>query len=294
MINDKLILLVSGNLGFEILKNLFSKKEFQLTAVFTDSKSISIIDFCRENNINLFKGNPRGGRASTFVANLSCDLLLSVNYLFIIEQEIIKLATKYAINVHGSLLPKYRGRTPHVWAIINGENETGVTAHLIDEQVDNGDILKQIKIPINGNETGADILNKFVQLYPKLIDEILSDYKNDSIKLISQDKNRITYFGKRNAEDGKINWNWSKERIKNWVRAQSKPYPGAFSFYNNQKIIVHKIEFDDKGYSYEMPNGIILDVQNNFPIIKTPNGAIRLIEIETDININFQIGNLVT
>jgi hypothetical protein len=87
MINNKVILLVSGNLGFETLKNLFHKKEFQLAAVFTDSKSISIIDFCRANNINLFKGNPREGKASTFVANLSCDLLLSVNYLFIIEQD---------------------------------------------------------------------------------------------------------------------------------------------------------------------------------------------------------------
>ena len=154
----------------------------------------------------------------------------------------------YAINIHGSLLPKYRGSTPHVWAIINGEKEAGITAHFIDESVDNGDIVHQIKVPIQDDDTGAMILKKYNQQYPLLIKKILIDIKCDSLKVRAQDATKATYFGKRTPEDGHINWNWSKERIRNWIRAQAHPYPGAFFFINNVKVIVNKASFCDLGF----------------------------------------------
>jgi methionyl-tRNA formyltransferase len=201
-------------------------------------------------------------------------LILSVNYLFIIESDVINLS-KYAINLHGSLLPKYRGRTPHVWAIINNEVETGITAHFIDEKCDTGDIIFQKIIEIKIQDTGASILKKYEEVYPGMIIEILNRIKSGSLKRVKQDETKATFFEKRTPLDGQINWNWHKERIYNWIRAQSYPYPGAYTYYNNEKVIIDEVAFSDFGYSQSFINGLIL---NDHPtiIVKTPNGAVEL------------------
>lgn len=284
-------LLVSGKLGIQSLQYIHQNSH-HVSAVFTDKNSFEVIRFCKSKDIPLYIGNPRNGKSAAFIRRLECDILLSINYLFIIEQDLIDLPRQYAINIHGSLLPKYRGRTPHVWAIINGENETGITAHLIAEGVDRGAIVKQIKIPIREQDKGVDILTKFQVLYPKLIDSVLSDIKENRIELITQDETKATYFGKRTPADGKINWEWSKERIRNWIRAQSKPYPGAFSYYENSKLVIHWAEYCDEGYHYQDLNGSILRVLKDGLIVKTPNGALHISNIEGSESIEFQKGDI--
>lgn len=286
---DSLILLCSGNLGETALKHIHRRRNLQF--VFTDKASSSIIRYCSENYIAFYAGNPRSEAAKKIIADLKCNVILSVNYLFIIEADLLAAACDYAINFHGSLLPKYRGRTPHVWAIINGEKETGVTAHLMINNVDTGAIVQQMIVPIEYTDTGFSILNKFSKIYPSLIDAVLNDIEEKKIQLKEQEHSKATYFGKRTAEDGKINWNWQKERIRNWVRAQSAPYPGAFSFYEHEKLIIHEIEYDDFGFNYDDPNGLILHVDDD-PIIKTPNGAVRLIKVESSSKMNFEKGKV--
>lgn len=270
----KYCVLVSGNLGLIVLTYLIKKVNVEI--IFTDTKSKEIINLAEELKIPCFIGNPRKStnQVNNFIKNVTVDILLSVNYLFIIEENIIQLPRLYAINIHGSLLPKYRGRTPHVWAIINGEKETGITAHIIDKECDNGDIINQLVVPIDDNMTGADILKIFEQKYLLLIDSLFNELKNNSIKKKPQEKEKATYFGKRSPEDGLIDWNWQKERIKNWVRAQAFPYPGAFTFFNGMKVIIDKIEFTDLGFSYDIPNGTILKCEE-VPYVKTPNGVIK-------------------
>jgi methionyl-tRNA formyltransferase len=201
------------------------------------------------------------------------------------------VACDYAINFHGSLLPKYRGRTPHVWAIINGEKETGVTAHLMTGEVDDGDIVKQVVIPIEQNDTGASVLKRFEGVYIRLIDDVLTAIENKTISCQPQDASKATYFGKRTPADGLIDWNWQKERINNWVRAQAAPYPGAFTYYEDQKVIIHGISYTDHGFHFEEPNGTILEGGQN-PVIKTPNGAVELVRIETETPATFQKGKI--
>src|SRR5690606_33504394 len=101
-------------------------------------------------------------------------------YLFIIDKKIIDLATSIAFNIHGSLLPKYRGRTPHVWSIINNEKFTGITAHIIDEGCDTGDIIEQVKIKISKSDTGASLLEKYNLLYLPLIRSVLEKIQTNS------------------------------------------------------------------------------------------------------------------
>ena len=153
-------LLVGGQLGNKTLRSLYSSG-YDIKAVFTDRNSVDCIEFCKSSNIPAFVGNPRKGRAESFISNVKCHVIFSINYLFVVEEDVINLATLFAINLHGSLLPKYRGRTPHVWAIINGEQETGVTAHLMATGVDEGDIIDQQRIPITNNSTGGEILDQF-------------------------------------------------------------------------------------------------------------------------------------
>jgi len=265
-------ILCSGRLGYQTLLKLLEK--YQINFVFTDSKSKNIIEFCEQNKLRVFVGNPRNGRAKEFIAKNECEILISINYLFLIEQDIINLSKGLTFNIHGSLLPKYRGRTPHVWAIINDEKFTGITAHIIDEGCDTGDILEQIKISIEPNDTGDNILTKYESNYLPLIEKVIDSFNQGKLKPKKQDPKKATYYGKRIPDDGLINWNWQKERIYNWIRAQAHPYPGAFTFLHGKKITIDEISYSDDGYEYKQPNGMVL---NSHPlIIKTPNGAVEI------------------
>lgn len=283
----KLILgiLASGRLGCSILRQLH--QQHSISFVMTDKHSSDIREFCEMNSIDCFVGNPRSGKSASFVTGRSIDVLVSVNYLFLIEQDLINIPKKLAFNIHGSLLPKYRGRTPHVWAIINNESITGITAHLIEKACDAGDIIAQVQVPIEREDTGAIILGKFEVLYPKIINDVLEKIQGDKLIRRPQEDELASYFGKRTPDDGKINWSWQRERVRNWVRAQAYPYPGAFSFHGDEKIVIDEVIFDDFGFDSEMPDGLVLTVS---PLrIKTPNGVLRLTKIR-DCNAKFIAG----
>jgi methionyl-tRNA formyltransferase len=286
----KAALLLSGNLGFKCLQQF--PVECNIICIFTDKRSTAIINWAKEKNIPLFAGNPRNGAATAFIKDHQPDILFSINYLFLIEADLIKWPAKYCFNIHGSLLPKYRGRTPHVWAIINGEKETGATIHLVDDGCDTGDIILQKKISINDHMTGADVLSAFYELYPKMISEVIRQVMNATIHPTPQDHSKATYFGIRTPDSGRIDWNWEKQRIYNWVRAQAIPYPQAFTFCEEQKITINRIIFADSGFNAEDANGLVLDVTNGKPIVKTPNGAILLEEFETQNGLEIKAGKI--
>lgn len=277
-------ILVSGNLGLTVLKALMPGHKAGF--VLTDKKSKSVIEFCQAHKIPFFAGNPRGQHVIKKLGYPACDLIVSVNYLFIVERDIISYPKKMAINFHGSLLPKYRGRTPHVWAIINNEKTTGITAHLIDDGCDTGDIVSQVEIPIEENYTGQDVLDIFEKRMPGFVLETIAAVESNTISFTRQDNDKATFFGKRTPESGLISWEWQKERIYNWVRAQARPYPGAFSFIKGNKIVIHKIEYSTMGYDYTIDNGKIVAFENGCPVIKTPNGCVRIVDFEYGATLN--------
>lgn len=282
-------ILTSGNLGMDTLVKIISN--YNVSFVLTDSSSKSIIKLCVEKQIPCFKGNPRNGKGYTFIKNISVDVIVSINYLFLIESDIIQHPDKISFNIHGSLLPKYRGRTPHVWAIINNEKETGITAHIINEGCDTGPILDSIVIPIKKKDTGNDLLNKFKSNYFGLLQNVLNKIEKENLNPKLQEESKATYFGIRRPDDGRINWNWQKERIINWVRAQAFPYPGAYFILNNQKIIIDEIQENSNGFRFDTDNGTILEINPKI-IVKTPNGAIEINKIRN--NFSIKIGDKLT
>ena len=278
----KLGILTSGSLGRDTLEKIIPY--YDVSFVLTDTNSISIIDFCKNNNIPFFKGNPRNGKAFQFIKNIQVDVLISINFLFLIESDIINHPKILSFNIHGSLLPKYRGRTPHVWSIINNEKNSGISAHIIDEGCDTGAILSQVIIQIGQNDTGNDLLNKYKSKYFSFIKDVLDKIESNKLAPLIQDDSLATYYGIRKPEDGRINWNWHKERIRNWVRAQANPYPGAFSFVNGNKLTIDEVEEVSNGFTNLTENGIVLEIEPNI-IVKTSNGALKLTKIREDIKI---------
>jgi len=271
--------LCSGGLGFDTLAKI--SKDFTIEFVLTDSKSIEIINFVKLNGIPYFAGVPRSGKGYNFIKNFGVDVIISINYLFLIDEDIINHSNILTFNIHGSLLPKYRGRTPHVWAIINGENKAGITAHIIDSGCDTGKIIRQIEIPIELDDTGSTMLDKYNEEYYPLVKRILRDVDDNQLNLREQNEAEATFFGKRTPTDGEIDWSWTKERIRNWVRAQANPYPGAFTFYNNKKITIDKVSFSKLHSSNKYKNGEIVQLEPCV-VVKAKNGLIKLDVIRTE------------
>ena len=285
----KLGILTSGDIGKDTLEKIIL--DYEISFVLTDSNSLSIIELCINHKIPFFKGNPRDGNAYAFVKNYNIDVIISVNYLFLVKSDIINHPKILSFNVHGSLLPKYRGRTPHVWSIINNEKNTGMTAHVMDTGCDTGDIITKIIIPINENDTGFDILNKYRSEYYNLVKDVIKKIETGKLNLIKQDEKSSTYFGKEHLRTGKINWHWQKKRIKNWVRALAYPYPGAFSYFDNKKIIIDEVSDSNIGFKYDVPNGTIIANEPNI-IVKTPNGTLELKKLRESVT--FNVGDKLT
>lgn len=271
---NKVVILASGALGFHILESLDG--ELKVAAIATDKNSQQIIDYANKKQIRLFIGNPRKGKLADFLKEISSDTLFSVNYLFLVESDVLRLF-KWPINFHGSLLPKYRGRTPHVWAIINNETKTGITAHFMNVGCDTGDIVLQKELEISLIDTGHSVLLKYFDAYPYIIREIVKMIDSNNVRRQPQNELLATKYGKRTPVDGKINWDWHKERIYNWVRALSNPYPGAFSYYRDKLLIIDEIKYSSIGYDNEIPNGSILAISPNL-VVKTSNGAIEIVK----------------
>lgn len=269
----KIALLVSGDLGFIVLKKIIPN--YKVEFVMTDKNSNHIKNFCQKNKIPLYEGNPRGSLSEIFYKKFSIDLIFSINYLYLIDENLIKYPNKFSINIHGSLLPKYRGRTPHVWSIINGETKTGITVHLIENECDAGDIIYQEELSIKSEDTGGSILNKFKMRYPEIVLDVLKNINTDNIQRLKQDHKKATYFPKRSPDDGKIDLSLNSKDICNWVRAQAYPYPGAFLFFEGDKVVLDKVMKTDMSFDKNLINGTIIKLN---PLLFKVNDAILKVE----------------
>jgi len=157
------------------------------------------------------------------------DLILSFYYRNMIPGRLLALAPLGAFNLHGSYLPRYRGRAPLNWAIINGEDHTGVSLHVMVKEADAGDLVDQEKIPLWPDEPVTAVLPRVREAAVAVLSRQLEALLAGRAPRVSQDHTQATYFGKRTAEDGRIDWSRSARPIFNLVRALTHPFPGAFT-----------------------------------------------------------------
>jgi methionyl-tRNA formyltransferase len=177
------------------------------------------------------------GLASQLQA-LSPDYIFSFYYRYMIPAEILACAKIAALNMHGSLLPKYRGRAPVNWAILHGETKTGATLHVMEVKPDAGDIVGQAEVSVGPDETATDVFAKVSQAAVKVMNTVLPQLIQGNVPRKANPLSQGSYFGGRKPADGQIHWNQSAFQVHNLIRAVAPPYPGAFTDWEGQTMIV--------------------------------------------------------
>lgn len=246
--SKKILFIGSKDSGLACLKIMQEIAPDQLIGAMTlndesDSRSIlgDFISYCKETSINLNVVNSRK-ESEQVIKDLQPDLCIVVGWYWILSKEVLSVAKYGFVGVHNSLLPKYRGGAPLVWAMINGDNKIGFSFFSFTEGMDDGDIWFQKEINISDTMfinqvldiVNVEILSAFRAVFPRIINNDLTPKK--------QEHQNATYCALRIPEDGLINWNKTSDEIYNFIRAQSKPYPGAFSIYKNEKLKIWDAE----------------------------------------------------
>lgn len=249
----------------------------------TDSKWYKGVDeIAKKYNIYLYENNNiNTDEFIDKIKNMNPNLIVSVNFNQIIGKEIINIPNKGCINTHASSLPKYRGRAPLNWAIINGEKKTGVTVHYIDEGVDTGDIILQKEIAIKKDDYIKDILNKVKNNYPVIVNKAINQIKKGQVNSKPQNNKEGFYCGKRNPKDGKIDWEQSAKDIYNLIRAVSHPYPGAFTFLDDKKVMIWRAKVI-KGNKSKAKPGEVIKKDNNNVLVQCKENQLLITDYDSE------------
>ncbi|AIU89230.1 bifunctional UDP-4-amino-4-deoxy-L-arabinose formyltransferase/UDP-glucuronic acid oxidase ArnA [Pectobacterium odoriferum] len=172
------------------------------------------------------------------IRELAPDVIFSFYYRTLLSDDILQLPAFGAFNLHGSLLPHYRGRAPVNWVLVNGETQTGVTLHKMVSRADAGDIVAQSVVAIDEEDTALTLHGKCRTAAAALLAQQLPLIRSREITLTPQDESRASYFGRRTAADGLIDWHKSAREINNLIRAVTEPYPGAFTFLGERNVTI--------------------------------------------------------
>ncbi|WP_370936771.1 methionyl-tRNA formyltransferase [Amycolatopsis sp. cg13] len=176
------------------------------------------------------------------------DLIVANNWRTWLPPEIFTLPRNGTLNVHDSLLPAYAGFSPIIWALINGEPEVGVTAHMMNDELDAGDIVAQRAVPVGPRDTATDLFHRTVDLIEPLVTEALGLIGSGTVVPIAQDRTKASFFHKRAPRDSLIDWTWSAEELDRLVRAQSDPYPNAFTYHRGEQLRIVRASVSDGHY----------------------------------------------
>ncbi|HCB1822105.1 TPA: bifunctional UDP-4-amino-4-deoxy-L-arabinose formyltransferase/UDP-glucuronic acid oxidase ArnA [Citrobacter amalonaticus] len=172
------------------------------------------------------------------ISQLAPDVIFSFYYRHLLSDAILEQAPAGAFNLHGSLLPKYRGRAPLNWVLVNGESETGVTLHRMVNRADAGAIIGQQRVAISPDDTALTLHHKLCQTARQVLEQALPAIKRRETRDVLQNESDATYFGRRTPEDSFLTWNRPATTLHNMVRAVAAPWPGAFSYSGTQKFTI--------------------------------------------------------
>jgi methionyl-tRNA formyltransferase len=173
-------------------------------------------------------------------SHMQPDFVFSFYYRLLIPEAFLRQARRGALNMHGSLLPRYRGRAPVNWAILRGEGETGATLHHMTQRPDAGDIVDQEAVPILEDDDARAVMGKVTDAAEAVLVRSLPGLLDGTAPRQPQDLSKGEYCGRRTPEQGRIDWQASAMQIHNLVRAIAPPYPGAFTDVNKRRIWIHR------------------------------------------------------
>jgi len=214
------------------------------------------------------------------IRNIEPDLLVTAAYGKILSKELLEVPSLGCINVHASLLPKYRGAAPINWCIINGEKITGVTTMLTDEGMDTGDILLKKQVEITDQMTAGELHDILSVVGAEVLKETLIKLKDGTLQREPQNDEEATYAPMIDKNIGKIDWNKPAQEIHNLVRG-TNPWPVAYTFYKGDRMKVWKTRIAGEEYAHKKP-GTICKITKEELIVATGDGFLSIIEVQFD------------
>jgi methionyl-tRNA formyltransferase len=245
MTDPVIVVFAYHDVGYECLDALL-KRGARVGAVFTHAdnpnetiwfKSVEML--ARSHRIPVY--TPESVNTPEWIERirvLGPDLVFSFYYRNLICQAILDLPHLGAYNLHGSLLPKYRGRVPINWAIIHGDNRTGATLHHMVRRADAGDIVDQEPVEVGPEETAQQVFVKVTAAARRVLERQYDNLCQGQAPRRAQDESQATYYGGRKPEDGRIDWSRNARDIFNLVRAVTLPYPGAFTELDGKRLLI--------------------------------------------------------
>jgi len=241
----KIAVFAYHDIGYECLKVLMDSGD-EIVAVVThedDPKEEiwfrSVAELAKAHHLPVYTpSSPNTPAFMDLIRKFAPDLIFSFYYRRLLARELLAIPRLGGINLHGSLLPKYRGRSPVNWVLVNGESETGVSLHYMVEKADAGDIVAQRSVPIDMEDTALSLFHKLTKAAVELLKESYPQIRTATAPRIPQDSRLATIFGGRRPEDGEIRWEGPAQAVYNLVRAVTHPYPGAFTFRDGKKLFL--------------------------------------------------------
>ena len=225
---------------------------------------------------------PRSIKSEEFfaeVSKLEPDFLIVIAYGKILPENLIAMPGQGTINVHGSLLPKYRGPAPIQWAVINGEKETGVCTQFMEKELDTGDVLLSISETIGPEDTAGDLHDRLAVQSAKVLIETLNGLAEKTITPARQDHSQATYAPMLTKDDGLINWNKPAEFLESFIRGVT-PWPGAYTFLGNKRFKIFRSRTVETELSDSPSPGTVLKGFPDELRIATARGALSIEEIQ--------------
>ena len=285
----KILFIGTADFGIPVLEALASNKDNEIRAItqpdrkggrgkkiiFSPIKKIAMlkkIDIFQPENIN----EPNFVKT---MKELEPDIILVVAYGQILSNDVLNIPKKGCINIHGSLLPLYRGAAPINWVIINGEDETGITYIYMNSRVDDGDIIAQYRINVHPDDTFGELSRRLSRLSAETVNPVINDFINGKLQRIPQDRNKATYTRKLNKTDGEVNWKNKSEKIYNFMRG-TIPYPGAYTYYHGKKMKIIQAkrisELKEVGLTRNLPGSVVAIKKDGFFIATGDDGLIKI------------------
>ena len=303
VMNEKKINVIFFGNNSSVLENLIKHSDVNIKSIFcrpADRNNENIVEVKEiANKYFIPLKQPEKKDIYTYIQyikDLNPDIIVVCGYKYIIPGEIFNIPRFRTINIHPSYLPNYRGQHVINWAIINGENETGVTIHFVDKGIDTGDIIIQKRVPILF-EDNAKILHD--RIYYEVC-ELLSQVTNiilsgNTLPAKKQDDSKASYFRPRTPEDGVVDWDKNGIEIYNLIRALVKPWPGAYSYIKGKKMIFQDVRFEPDLQNSSA--GEIVNISGSKLVINVKGGKLLVNEYtifdenENKTNLDIEVGD---
>ena len=241
-------------------------------------KHTAIGEFAISKGLNFIELDSFDNNCFEKLESLKVDIFIVVAFR-ILPEKFLSIPNICSINLHGSILPQYRGAAPIQWALMNGDKVTGVSVFKIEKRVDSGKIISQKQIVIEDNDNFYSLSKKLSNFGAEILIDVLNKFQENRIEYKEQDLTLITKAPKINNKMLQINWAWSAEKINNWVRGLA-PMPGMVTIYNNRKLKLLKTAFENR--SIDSIPGSIITASNVKLEVCTGKGILSILELQQE------------